>query len=257
MTNATIGAIALNTYREVKRDRVLYLLLFFALALMALSQALGWISIEEDVKLVTDLSLAAVSIFALLITIFLGANLIYKEIDKRTLYTILAKDVSRAEFVVGKFLGLLGTFTVCLLLMGAAFYVNLTISGGTVNPTMGAAVYALLLELTVITSFSIFFALLTSPILSAICTLAFYLVGHSTETLRSFTAVPGREALRPFADALYYVLPNLDNFNLRYEASYAIPIEATRLLAMTVYAALVAAVFLGAAIVVFNRKNFS
>ncbi len=254
---STVGAIAFNTFREVKRDRVLYLLLFFAVGLMALSQALGWISIEEDVKLVTDLSLAAVSVFALLITIFLGANLIYKEIDKRTLYTILAKDVSRAQFIIGKFLGLLGTFTICLLLMGGAFVINLMISGGSVNATMGAAVYALLLELTVITSFSIFFALLTSPILSAICTLAFYLVGHSTETLRSFTEVKGREGLRPIANALYYALPNLENFNLRYEASYAMPIEASRLLAMTGYAALISSIFIGAAIVIFNRKNFS
>ncbi len=256
MTTASVGAIAANTFREVKRDRVLYLLLLFALGLMGLSQALGWISIEEHVKLVIDLSLAAVSIFALLITIFLGANLIYKEIDKRTVYTILSKDVSRAEFVIGKYLGLLGTFAVCLLLMGGAFFGNLVLSGGSLNATMFAALYALLLELTVITAFSVFFALLTSPILSAICTLVFYMVGHTTETLRTFTAVPGREGARPFAMALYYALPNLENFNLRYEASYGTPIEPIRLGLITLYAAAFSAIFLGAAIVVFKRKNF-
>jgi Cu-processing system permease protein len=254
--SARVVAIAGNTFREVKRDRVLYLLVFFALVLMALGRALGWISIEEDVKLVIDLSLAAISLFALLITIFLGASLIYKEVDKRTLYTILSKDVGRTEFVLGKFLGLLGTFAVCILLMGAAFAVNVLLCGGTLNATMGAALYGLLLELTVITAFSIAFAMVTSPILSAIVTLAFYLVGHSTEILRKFSENPAHAGFRPLATALYYVLPNLENFNLRYEAAYALPVPAVRLLLMTGYAVLFAGIFLGAASLVFGRKSF-
>jgi Cu-processing system permease protein len=254
--SAGVIAIAANTFREVKRDRVLYLLVFFALILMALGQALGWISIEEEVKLVTDLSLAAISVFALLITIFLGASLIYKEVDKRTLYTILSKDVGRTQFVLGKFFGLLGTFAVCILLMGSAFAANVLLCGGSLNPTMAAALYALLLELTVITAFSIAFALVTSPILSAICTLAFYLVGHSTEILVKFTAGPAHAGFRPFAKALYYVIPNLENFNLRYEAAYAIPVPAVRLLLMTGYAVVVSGLLLAFASAVFSRKSF-
>jgi ABC-type transport system involved in multi-copper enzyme maturation permease subunit len=254
--SAGVVAIAGNTFREVIRDRVLYLLVFFSLVLMALGWALGWISIEEERKLVTDLSLAAISLFALLITIFLGASLIYKEVDKRTLYTILSKDVGRTEFVLGKFVGLMALFGVCIALMGLAFAGNVLIAGGGLNPTMLAALYGLLLELTVITSFSIAFAMVTSPVLSAISTLGFYLVGHSTEILVKFTEGPGHAGYRPYARALYYVFPNLENFNLRYEAAYGIPVDAVRLGLMTGYAALFAGLFLGVAALVFRRKSF-
>jgi len=254
--SANVIAIAENTFREVKRDRVLYLLVFFALVLMALGRILGWISIDESVKVVTDLSLGAISVFALLITIFLGASLIYKEIDKRTLYTILSKDVGRAEFVLGKFFGLLATFAICVALMGVVFAVNVLLSGGTLNATMGAALYGLLLELTVITAFSIAFAVATSPILSAICTLAFYLVGHTTQILEEFTRTPEHEGVRPLAMALYYAFPNLEVFNLKYEAGYGLPVSFEQLLLMTGYAVLFTGLFLGAAILIFRRKSF-
>jgi ABC-type transport system involved in multi-copper enzyme maturation permease subunit len=164
--------------------------------------------------------------------------------------------VGRTEFVLGKFVGLMALFAVCIVLMGAAFAGNVLVGGGSLNATMVAALYGLLLELTVITSFSIAFAMVTSPVLSAICTLAFYLVGHSTEILVKFTEGPGHAAYRPFARALYYVFPNLENFNLRYEAAYGIPVEGIRLALMTGYAALFAGLFLGAAALVFRRKSF-
>jgi ABC-2 type transport system permease protein len=254
--SGAVFTIAGNTFREVKRDKVLYLLVFFALVLMLLGRVLGWISIEETTKLVTDLSLAAISIFGLLITIFLGASLIYKEIDKRTLYTILSKDVGRTEFLLGKFLGLLALFAVCVLLMGLAFAGNVLLCGGSLNVTMLFALYAIFLELTVITAFSIAFAMVTSPILSAICTLAFYFVGHSTETLVDFTAGGQHAGFKPFAMVLYNVFPNLENYNLLADAAYARAVPFERLALMTGTALLFSALFLGVAALVFRRKSF-
>jgi ABC-type transport system involved in multi-copper enzyme maturation permease subunit len=254
--SGAVLTIAGNTFREVKRDKVLYLLVFFALVLMILGRVLGWISIEETIKLVVDLSLAAISVFGLLITIFLGASLIYKEIEKRTLYTILSKDVGRTEFLLGKFLGLLALFAVCIALMGVAFLLNVLLCGGSLNGTMFLALYALFLELTVITAFSIAFAMVTSPILSAICTLAFYFVGHATETLVEFTAGGKNPGFKPFAMALYYVFPNLENYNIRTEAAYGLSVGFERIALMTGTAVLFSALFLGVAALVFRRKSF-
>ncbi|MEQ1903480.1 MAG: ABC transporter permease subunit, partial [Pirellulaceae bacterium] len=147
------------TFREAVRDKVLYVLVFFALATLLGSKALGWISIGQEIKIVKDFSLAAVSVFGVLIAIFVGTSLVYKEIDKRTIYTIICRPMSRYEFVLGKYFGmaaLLGVVTAVMGLSGAAY---VTMLGGNVNETYIYAVVLTYWELLMVTAFASF----TSP----------------------------------------------------------------------------------------------
>ncbi len=249
-------AIAGNTVREVVRDKVFYILVFFAVLLIAVSKALGWISMEQDVKVMKDFSIAAINLFVLLITIFLGTTLVYKEIDKRTIYTILSKDVGRWQFVLGKYFGLLAAASMCMAGMTAVFIVYLLVMGGGVEASLFLAVGGMLLELMLITSVSLLFSGLTSPVLSAFITFCFFLLGHSVEVLRKFVEEFEFQGLEPMANAIYYLFPNLENCNFKmYVGSGTLP-EAAHVLWAAAYAAGYSAALIGITLVIYRRKDF-
>jgi ABC-type transport system involved in multi-copper enzyme maturation permease subunit len=112
-----VGLVAVNVFRESVRDKVLYNLVAFAVLLMAAAYLLGQLSAGQDVKIIKDLGLAAISIFGLLIAIFIGIGLVWKEVDRRSIYGVLSKPIRRSEFVLGKYLGLLLTLIVMQLVV--------------------------------------------------------------------------------------------------------------------------------------------
>ncbi|MHC5036132.1 MAG: ABC transporter permease [Planctomycetota bacterium] len=230
-----ILVIAGNTFREVIRDRIFYILIFFAILLIVLSKALGWISIEHDERVITNLSLAAVHIFALMITVFLGTNLVYKEVEKRTLYSVLAKDVRRWQFLLGKYFGLLGTAYLCVAGMGIIFFAYLLVMGGLPTGMMVLALYGILLELMLITSISLLFSSVTSPVLSAFITFALFLTGHSMED---------------------YVLPNLENFNFKNFVGAPNGPALEHVLLSTGYAVFYTAILIAITLVIYRKKDF-
>jgi ABC-type transport system involved in multi-copper enzyme maturation permease subunit len=253
-----IIAIAGNTFREVIRDRVLYIIAFFAAALIGLSKALGWISIDHDLKVIADFSLAGIDGFALLVTVFLGTTLVYKEVEKRTLYSVLAKDIVRPQFVLGKYLGLFGTAVLCVAGMGAIFFVYLLVMGGRPTAAMALALYGIVLELMLITSISLLLSSLASPVLSAIITFALYLTGHSMEVLRKFIVELeyGGKTGDWFLTFAYNVLPNLENFNFKnYVSGAALP-DAGFVLFSTLYALVYSCVLLAVTLAVYQTKDF-
>jgi ABC-type transport system involved in multi-copper enzyme maturation permease subunit len=119
MSIARIYAIALNTYREAVRDRVLFGVLVFAAGVLALTLALAELSLDQQMRVVTDLGLASISLFSVIIAIFLGSSLLYKEIERKTLYVILPKPIARFEFLLGKYFGIVATCAVFVAIMGA------------------------------------------------------------------------------------------------------------------------------------------
>jgi len=251
-----IAAIAMNTVREVMRDRVFYILVFFAILLIATSKALGWISMDQDVKVIQDFSLAAIHLFVLLITIFLGTNLVYKEVEKRTIYTILSKDIRRWHFVLGKYFGLLGTALLCVAGMSAVFFVYLLILGGRWETSLFLAIYGMVLELALITSLSLFFSSLTSPVLSAFLTLSIYMVGHSVDVLRKFVEELNYESFDFIATSIYYLLPNLENVNFKmYVGSGHLP-ETGEVALASLYMLVYTAILLGLTLLIYRRKQF-
>lgn len=188
--------IALNTFRESSRDRVLYVIAFFGVALMAASQGLGWVSVGEETQIVQDFSLAAISFFGALIAVFVGTGLVYKEIEKRTIYTILSKPVSRWQFLLGKFCGLMAVLLAAVAGMGAIALAIIYYSGCTTPTGDGGfwldridwtlllqALTLLYFEMMVVVALAIFFSTVSSPGLAAVFTFCAYLVGQITPSL--------------------------------------------------------------------------
>lgn len=217
--------VALNTYREAVRDKILYVLLFFAGATILASKALGYVSMGEDIKIIADISLAAISIFGALIAIFVGTNLVYKEVDKRTIYTILSQPIWRYEFVLGKYIGLalLIATTTGIMGLGAAVYIWLL--GGEVNTTYFAAVLLIYCKLLLVTGLSVLMSTLTSPILGAIVVLTAYFIGHATGIMLNLPGHFEGSFAKHAIEAAYYVIPNLGHFDVwrEYANGVAVP----------------------------------
>ncbi len=247
--------VALNTYREAVRDKILYVLLFFAGATILASKALGYISMGQDVKIIADISLAAISIFGALIAIFVGTNLVYKEIDKRTIYTILSQPMWRYEFVLGKYLGLamlIGT-TTGLMGFGAAAY--LWILGGAVNAAYFEALFLIYCKLLLVTGLSVLMSTITSPILGAIIVLTAYFLGHATGILLElpghFDGTLSKQAL----EAAYYVVPNLGNFDIWREYANGVAVPHSYVAWAAAYGAIYTVMLLFFAAVAFQDKD--
>ncbi|MFA6240350.1 MAG: ABC transporter permease [Candidatus Hydrogenedentales bacterium] len=250
-----ILAVAQNTFREAVRDKVLYVLLFFAGATILGSKALGWISIGQDIKIVKDISLASVSLFGVLIAIFVGTNLVYKEIDKRTIYTILCRPMRRWEFILGKYVGMAMLLAVVTLAMAAISGGYVALLGGTLDLTFAMAVLLIYWELLLVTGLAILFSTVTSPILGAIMVFCAYVVGHATTILVDLPEqFHGTVAEKGMA-IVYYALPNLSNFNIRAEAANGVPVAPEYVAWALVYGVVYTAMLLVLASLAFEDKD--
>jgi ABC-type transport system involved in multi-copper enzyme maturation permease subunit len=252
------GVVAINTFREAVRDRVLYNLIFFALMMIGASILVGEISIGISRLVIINLGLSAISIFGLVMAIFIGVGLVHKEIEKRTLYTLLSKPVKRWEFLVGKFGGLLLTLTVNTALMtvglGAALYY---VSGNFLRTDVSilVAVYFILLELGLVTALALFFSCFSSPMLSTLFTLGLYVAGIFSADIRDIGLLTRSPVMQAAARAIYYVLPNFHNFNAITAAAHGELVPVSLIWQNTAYAALYVALVLVAASAVFSGRN--
>ena len=250
-----ILAIAHNTFRESVRDRVLYVLLLFAAVAIFGSKALGWISIGQDIKIVKDISLAAVSVFGVLIAIFVGTSLIYKEIDKRTIYTIVCGPIWRFEFILGKYLGLamlLAMVTGIMTLLAAGYVIFLQ---GNVDATFFLAALLIYWQVLLITALAVLLSSLTSPIMGALIVFSTFVVGHATGILIDLPERFDGTLTKKILEALYYVLPNLSNFDIRAEAANGVPVDGSYVLWALAYGAVYTTVLLVLAAVAFENKD--
>lgn len=253
-----VGVVALNTFREAVRDRVLYNLLFFALVMMAASIIAGQISIGIEETVIATLGLSAISLIGLLIAVFIGVGLVSKEMDKRTLYALLAKPVRRWEFLLGKFGGLILTLAVNTAAMGvglflALVYVKPTLERG--DATVFVAVYFIWLKLALVVALALLFSCFTTPLLAILFTAGIYIVGLYVQELRNMPVQVMSPGMTAFTKWLSYVLPNFENFNIMAEAAHSRPVPGTFILQNTVYAAVYCTIVLTAATLVFSRRN--
>ncbi len=180
-----ILAIAGTTFREAIRNRVLYVLVAFAVGLMAFSWVLGELSLHEEVRVITDLGLAGISLFGVVIALFLGVNLLRKELAEKTVYFVIPKPLERWEFIVGKYLGLAATLAVLVVAMSAILAVLIVARGGAVSVVLVRAEVLVLLELLLLTAVSLFFSGFSSPYLSAMFAAGLWVAGRSTPELTS------------------------------------------------------------------------
>jgi ABC-type transport system involved in multi-copper enzyme maturation permease subunit len=253
-----IGVVALNTFREAVRDRVLYNLVFFALVMIAASILVGQVSIGIQEMVIVSLGLSAISVIGLLIAVFIGVGLVSKEMDKRTLYALLAKPVRRWEFLLGKFGGLVLTLTVNTMAMAAGLFLALKIvkhSGDPLEGPMLVAVYFILLKLALVVALALLFSCYTTPLLSILCTAGLYIAGLFVMQMRAYHSESIAPAMQSLLRSLSYVLPNFENFDVMAAAAHGRAIPAVLIAQNTAYAALYCVIVLAAAAAIFTRRN--
>jgi ABC-type transport system involved in multi-copper enzyme maturation permease subunit len=252
-----IGAIAYNTFREAVRDRVLYNLIVFAFLMIGASLLLGQITIGVERQLLINLGLTAISIFGVLIAIFIGIGLVSKEIDKRTLYTVLTRPVQRWEFIVGKFFGLVGTLVVNAGLMTFGFFIALLylVHGlARTDVSILAAVYFILLQFMMVTAIALVLSSFSTPIESAVLTFAIFVVGSFSEDLRGFAAA-AKGTGHYVGMAVSYLIPNFAALNYIASVAHGNPVPAHMILLNTAYAVLYSGAAVCAAALIFQNRN--
>ncbi len=255
--SARIAYVAWNTFREAVRDRVLYNLIFFALLLVGASLLFGQISLNISRIVLINLGLTAISLFGVVIAIFLGIGLVSKEIEKRTLYTILSRPVRRWEFIVGKFGGLAWTLTVntaCMALgfFAALLYLSHRFTGA--DASLLIAIYFLVLEFFVVTALALLFSSFSSPVLSAVMALAMFVIGTFSQDLRGFAAI-SHGATRAVATVAAYLVPNLASLNVISRVAHDLPVASSLVLYNTMYSIFYTAAAICGAVLIFEHRN--
>ncbi len=255
--NSRIAAIASNTFREAVRDRVLYNLIGFALLMAGASILVGQISVDIEKLVVINLGLTAVSLFGTVIAIFIGIGLVSKEIDKRTLYTVLSRPVQRWEFILGKFFGLTGTLAVNTVCMAAGVFLSLLYVAHRLeraDSSILVALYFIVLQFVMVTALALLFSSFSSPLLSAVFAFALYVIGSFSTDLRLFAGVE-KGLSRWLAAAATYLIPNFSALNVISSVAHGESVAGKLILANTAYALFYAAMVLCGAILIFERRN--
>ena len=254
-----IAAIAKNAFREAVRDRVLYNLVLFVLLLTGTAIFIGELSGGQERKVIVDLGLSAMLLFGVFISIFVGVGLVYKEIERRTIYAIFSKPVGRGEFLVGKYLGLCLTLFVNVVIMAIGVSLALIYVSRGWDPfllTIWPAVLLIYLELMILTGVALLFSSFSSPALSALLTFFTFVIGHFSADLKNLSSSTGSTGSRWLFGALYYLLPNLGNYSFITPAAHGHLPTTGFVLAAVLYTCVYVVVILAGATLIFSRRNF-
>ena len=259
-----IITIGLNTFREAIRNKMLYSLLFFAVLVIVASLAFGSLSVHEEVRLTTDLGLAGMSIFSIIIAIFVGVNLVYKELERKTIYTLIPKPIHRYQFVLGKYIGMLMTLGVQVLVMTAVLVVVLLIQGAELSGAAASAWCMLIfLEVMVITAVAVFFSSFSTPFLSGLFTVGIFLLGRSVPDIKNVADKVDNAGLTALMEGMTRIVPDLRYFYVTGSETAGQHISVhgafpdwTYVATAAVYALLYIALALIVAIFLFSRRDF-
>jgi ABC-type transport system involved in multi-copper enzyme maturation permease subunit len=254
-----IATIAENTFREAVRDRVLYNLVLFVLIITGAAVFIGELSGGQERKIIVDLGLSAMLLFGVFIAIFVGVGLVYKEIERRTVYAIFSKPVGRAEFLIGKYLGLCLTLLINVAVMGAGVSLALVYVSRGWNPlvvTIWPAILLIYVELMLLTGVALLFSSFSSPALSALLTFFVFIIGHFSADLKSLSGSMGSVAARWLFAGLYYLLPNLANLTFITPAAHGQLPDASRVALVVLYTLVYIMITIAVATMIFSRRNF-
>ncbi len=252
-----IFTIAKNTFRETMRDRILLSALLVVFLMILFSIFIGSISIEQDVRMITNFSLTVIYLLQMFVAIFVGSMLMYKEIERRTFFLIIPKPIKIESIILGKALGLTLTTTVVTFVSTLALYAILFIKGGNIYfvPIL-ISLFLSILESVLVIMISILFSGMTSPILSAVYTIGFFLIGHSSEIMR-YLIVTSDSTMRVFViKVAYYLLPNLEKFNTRNDVIYEKIPSITVIVLTVLYALCYATIIFLITRLNFKKKEF-
>jgi len=251
-----ILAIATNSFRENIRDRILYNLLVFALLMIILNIALVQLSTGEWERITIDVGLSSVSIFGSLMAIFLGISLVSKEIEKRTIYTLLSKPVSRTSFLLGKYFGLVFTILFNMAIMVVVYVAILYYLRGHFTWAQGQAIILIFISLMIVVAIALFFSTFSTATLSAIFTLSIFVIGHLTQDIKTFGQQSRKPLYKYFGQFIYYAFPNLSNYSWIDSATYAQAMATRTFLAVILVGLLTAGLILALASLILERRDF-
>jgi len=264
-----VRAVALNTFREAVRDRVFYNLLLFAVLLVGASLVIGQLAAGQDVKIIKDLGLAASLLFGVGIAVFIGIQLVAREVERRSVHATLAKPVSRPVFLLGKYAGLLLTLGVNILVMAIALFAVLAVYGAltpaqvqaiwsapALDPRLLEALVLIYVELAVVTAIALLFSTYSSALLSATFTVGIWVAGHFVGDLRTIEQVGASGVTAWGAWLVSWVLPNLALFDVKAEVVHGVPVPPAQVLAAVAYGIVYSAAMLSIAVAIFQRRDF-
>lgn len=264
-----IVLVAFAVFRESVRDRVPLAIAGFGVLLVMASYLISQMTAGQDLKIIKDLGLAALNLLGLLIAVFIGIGLVAKEVERRSIYSVLSRPLTREQFVLGKFFGVAMTLAVNLGAMCAAFYAllfyqQLTVTAAqqsvwpapAADPRLMVAVLLMFAELMIVTAVALFFSTFSGPLTAIMLTLGLWIAGHFNADLRHFEEVVAAPVAVYVARGLYYVLPNLAPFNVRAEVVHGIPVPAMHVGLTLAYAAVYVSMLLIGAMAIFRRRDF-
>jgi ABC-type transport system involved in multi-copper enzyme maturation permease subunit len=265
----TVARIALNVFKESVRDKVLYYLVMFAVLLIGGSMLLAQVTGGQDVKIIKDLGLAAISLFGLFMAVFIGIGLVSKEVERRSIYSLLAKPITRPQFILGKFAGLVLTLAIHVTIMTAALYVVLAVynvwtipevkatwEAPALDPALTKATFLILLELALVTAVALLFSTFSGPMLSAAFTFGLVVVGHFNADLKNFDAVVESPAVVWIARTIYYAVPNLASFDVKSDVVHGLAVTWGFICLSAAYAVVYTGTILTLAMLIFARRDF-
>ena len=255
--NHRISAIASNTFREAIRDRVLYNLIGFAVLMAGASILVGQISVNIEKLVVINLGLTVVSLFGVIMAIFIGIGLVSKEIDKRTLYTVLSRPVQRWEFILGKFFGLAGTLAVNTLCMAVGVFLSMVYVAHHLvrsDSSVLVALYFIVLQFVMVTALALLFSSFSSPLMSAVFAFALFVIGSFSDDLRGVAAM-SKGLAHWLVTAVAYVIPNFSTLNVISSVAHGESVAGKLVLANSAYALFYAAMALCGAVLIFESRN--
>jgi ABC-type transport system involved in multi-copper enzyme maturation permease subunit len=252
----TIYLVALNTFKETVRNKVLYNILLVAAVVLLLAMSFGDLSVMSRVQVMSDFGLATMSLTGLLLAVFIGVGVLGAEIADKTVYGVLCKPVDRMQFIAGKFLGLLVTLALNFLLIALIFVAAITVmTGRAPQAAIFSAVLLLLVEMSVVIAAAIMWSCFTTPTLAAIFTLSFYAAGHLNDLITLSADAQTTPFLRAVLVALHYILPNLEYFNIRTAVVFDLNIAHGHVAIATAYGLLYTGLLLFVSSILFDRKD--
>jgi Cu-processing system permease protein len=263
-----ISRIAVSVFRESVRDRVPYNLVLFAVLLISSSYLLGQLTAGQDIKIIKDLGLSATSVFGLFIAIFIGIGLVSKEVERRSIYALLAKPISRPQFIAGKYTGLVLTLAVNIAVMTVAMYAVLGYmtwmespefkagwDAPGVDPALLKAIFLIFVQLMLVTAIALFFSTFSTPLLAASLTLGLYIVGQFNADLRNFDQVVDSKAAVWLARGVYHLVPDLSAFDVKMQVVHGLSVSGGYVAMTTAYGLLYIAALLLGATFIFARRD--
>jgi Cu-processing system permease protein len=261
--------VAGSVFKESVRDRVPYSLVLFSVVLMAASYLISQLTAGQDLKVIKDLGLASIAVIGLLIAIFIGIGLVSKEVERRSIYSLLSKPISRTSFILGKFGGLVLTLVANVGAMTVAFYLVLALmhsmadeatrlswAAPATDPWLLVPIVLILAQLTIVTAIALLFSTFSSPLLSALFTLGIWTAGHFNADLRNLEAVIDSPVAAGVARVMYYVLPNFAAFDVKAQVVHGEGVNLVQAAVTLLYGAAYVSALLVAAVVIFRRRDF-